>query len=96
MNYSYKACFEELSGIIVPYYEQNLDLADHKTMVAELAGIKGKLILSINDLPDIRGGMFRPFQISLVSRKYTIAKGKQTAGRELVISKYKICYAKNK
>jgi DNA adenine methylase len=71
----------------MPYYEHNLDLSDYKKMAAELAGIKGKFILSINDHPDIRE-VFRSFQINTVSLKYTVSKGKQTTGQELLVSNF--------
>jgi DNA adenine methylase len=70
-----------------PFYEHNLEMADYKRMAAVLAGIKCKFILSINDHPDIRK-VFGSFPINPVSLKYTVAKGKQTTGRELLVTNY--------
>jgi DNA adenine methylase len=70
-----------------PFYEHNLELADYKKMAAELAGIKGKFILSINDHPDILE-VFGSFRINPVSLKYTVARRKQTNGRELLVSNF--------
>jgi hypothetical protein len=43
--------------------------------------------LSINEHPDIRE-VFREFKVQLVSSKYTVSKGKQIKGRELVVTNY--------
>jgi len=70
-----------------PFYEHNLELSDYQRMADVLAGIKSRFILSINDHPDIRE-VFRLFQINPVSLKYTVARGKQTNGRELLVSNF--------
>ena len=56
-------------------------------MATVLAGIESRFILSINDHPDIRE-VFNGFGIKPVSLKYTVSKGKQTTGRELVITNF--------
>jgi DNA adenine methylase len=49
-----------------------------------LAGLKGKFILSINDLPEMREG-FKQFKIKSVSLKYTVNKNQGKEGNELLI-----------
>lgn len=71
----------------VPYYTQNMDLKDYREMAKILAGIKSSFILSINDVPEIRE-IFKAFKIKPVELKYSVSKGKQTQGRELLISNY--------
>ncbi|BBO78587.1 restriction endonuclease subunit M [Desulfosarcina widdelii] len=70
-----------------PFYAHNLDLADFQRMAEVLAGIKSKFILSINDHPDIRE-VFGEFKVRPISLKYTVSKGKQIKGRELVVTNY--------
>ena len=64
-----------------------MTLSDYQKMAAVLAGIKSQFILSINDYPEIRKA-FKDFKIKPVQLKYTISKGKQTTGRELLITNY--------
>ena len=60
--------------------------ADFERMAAQLRGIQGRFVLSINDVPEIRE-TFAGFEIEAVETTYTIAKGAAQAGRrELVIS----------
>ena len=70
-----------------PFYAHNLELADYKRMAEVLAGIKSRFILSINDHPEIRE-VFKGFKIKPVSLKYTVSKGKQSLGKELVVTNY--------
>lgn len=70
-----------------PYYEHNLKLQDFKEMAALLSGIKANFILSINDHKDMRQ-VFKAFDIKPVSLKYTVAKGRQSVGKELLITNY--------
>ncbi|WP_170302213.1 DNA adenine methylase [Desulfosarcina widdelii] len=67
-----------------PFYAHNLKLEDFQLMAEVLAGIKSKFILSINDHPDIRD-VFKEFKIRPVSLKYTVSKGRQMKGKELVV-----------
>lgn len=46
---------------------------DFQKLAAQLAGIKGKFILSLNDTPGVRE-VFADFQIEAVKTKYTIAR----------------------
>lgn len=55
-----------------------------------LAGIKGKFILSINDVPEIRQ-LFRSFSIEVVSTTYTAAGAdKRVKVGELLITNYEV------
>ena len=60
---------------------------EFELMAAQLSGIKGRFILSINDRPEVRA-LFAGFKIEPVKVRYTIGtarKGRQKAG-ELIIS----------
>lgn len=70
-----------------PFYKHNMELTDYKQMAAILAKLKGYFILSINDFPEIRG-IFNGFNIKAVKLNYSVAKDKQTVGRELLITNY--------
>ncbi|MBW2591856.1 MAG: DNA adenine methylase [Deltaproteobacteria bacterium] len=70
-----------------PYYQHNMDLKDYKEMAKILGGIKAKFILSINDHPEMRNA-FKRFKIKPVTLKYSVAKEKQTTGKELLITNY--------
>lgn len=56
-----------------------------ETMAARLAKLKGRFILSINDVPAVRT-TFAGFQMEEVGLRYSVGGGKGTAARELVIS----------
>jgi len=70
-----------------PYYEHNLNLKDYQEMAQILAGIKASFILSLNDHPDIRD-TFQNFNIKPVELKYSASRGKQTQGKELLITNF--------
>jgi DNA adenine methylase len=70
-----------------PFYAHNLQLTDYERMATILSGIRSRFILSINDHPDIRK-ICKGFEIKPVSLKYTVSQGKQTTGRELLISNF--------
>ena len=61
------------------------DRADYAQMADVLRGLQGRFILSINDVPQIRNA-FSGFTIRPVRLSYTVAKGKTTAARELIIT----------
>ena len=70
-----------------PVYKHNLELEDYQEMAKILSDIKGKFILSINDLPEMREA-FGGFKIKPVTLNYSIAKETSTAGKELLISNF--------
>lgn len=71
----------------LPYYQHNLKLEDYQKMAQTLSDIKSEFILSLNDHPDIRE-TFKGFNIKPVELKYSVSKGKQTIGRELLITNF--------
>jgi DNA adenine methylase len=64
-----------------------MELNDFQNMASIMTGIKSQFILSINDHPDIRD-VFGSFEIKPVSLNYTVARGKQTKGREFIITNF--------
>lgn len=61
---------------------------DFETLSAQLAGIKGKFIMSINDVSEIRQ-LFKAFRIETVQTSYTAAGGdKRKKVSELLIRNY--------
>ncbi len=63
--------------------------ADFAEMAAQLAGISGRFLLSINDRPEIRE-IFGGFRLEPVTLKYSVAKAGATQAQELCISNYEI------
>jgi len=55
-------------------------------MAKRLRGLKGRFLLSINDVPEIRH-MFGSFEVEEVSLVYTVSSGKRVPARELIISR---------
>jgi DNA adenine methylase len=59
---------------------------DFERLADQLAGIKGRFLLSINDVPEVRR-IFGRFKIKPVSTTYTVhGRGRSSAARELLIS----------
>ncbi len=58
--------------------------ADFQRMADVLAGIEGRFILSINDVPEIRE-MYSGFHFDEARLKYTASAGAATDARELII-----------
>ena len=58
--------------------------ADFARLADALAGLKGRFILSLNDVPEVRE-VFGRFDMAAEAHTWGIAQG-QTAARELVIS----------
>lgn len=67
-----------------PFYKHNLELQDYSDMASTLNGIKGKFILSINDLPEMRE-VFANFKIEPVRLRYTCGKNNNATGNELLV-----------
>lgn len=66
-------------------YGKNLfDRAAFQAMAEQLAAIKGRFVLSINDVPAIRASFAR-FQIEEAALRYSVSGGVGTAARELII-----------
>lgn len=63
--------------------------ADFTTLRDQLAKVKGKWLVSINDVPEIRT-LFKGYQIKRVATKYSISSGKSQQVHELLIANYPI------
>ncbi|WP_334130174.1 DNA adenine methylase [Sneathiella sp.] len=75
-----------------PYYGCESDYGkdvfhrnDFECLAEILGGIKGRFILSLNDLPEVRS-IFSGFDIETVETTYTIAKGGSKKVGEVIIS----------
>lgn len=67
-------------------YGKNIFSKDDFTKLASiLKEIKGKFILSINDVPEVRK-IFKPFYIMEVNTKYSLAQTGVKSVKELLIS----------
>ncbi len=69
-------------------YRYNLAPADFEQLAERLATIRGKFVLSLNDVPEVRT-LFQNFQISEVDLPYTSQKASGRRYRELVITNFK-------
>ena len=58
---------------------------DFAALADRLRRLKGRFILSINDVPGVRAA-FSGFKVAPVSLTYTVTSGKGTPARELIIS----------
>lgn len=68
------------------YYGKELFSRDqYEVMAGRLAQVKGRFILSINDVPEIRN-IFSGFTIEEVALTYTAVGGNGRAAKELIIS----------
>ncbi|MDF1717834.1 MAG: DNA adenine methylase [Antarcticimicrobium sp.] len=63
------------------------DRSQFQTMAEQLAGIRGRFILSINDRPEIRE-IFSGFEMEEVRLKYSVAAGGSTEAAELIIANF--------
>lgn len=65
--------------------------ADFDALAARLAGIEGRFVMSINDVPEIRA-RFAAFEMLELSTTYTIGKQTTSRGerRELLVSNFRI------
>lgn len=61
--------------------------ADFELLAAQLGGIKGTFLLSLNDTPGVRE-TFKGFSIEAVTTKYTCSNGKNVVAGELLIRNY--------
>jgi DNA adenine methylase len=59
--------------------------ADFTALADRLRRLKGRFILSINDLPDVRE-VFSGFKLAPVSLTYTVTGGEGTPAKELIIT----------
>ncbi len=72
------------------YYGKNMFAkADFERLRDLLSDAKGKWIVSINDVPEIRA-LFRGFEIKPVATNYSVSAGKRQAVTELLIANFKM------
>ncbi|MEX5601113.1 hypothetical protein [Pseudophaeobacter sp. C1-32P7] len=60
-----------------------------QAMADQLAGIRGKIILSINDGPEVRE-IFPAFRFDEVALKYIVSSGGATDAAELITSNFEL------
>jgi DNA adenine methylase len=68
-------------------YRYNLDPEDFTKMAEILAGLKGKFVLSLNDLPEVRT-LFKRFKMQTVDLHYTAQKIAGRRHSELLIRNF--------
>jgi len=70
-------------------YRHNLEEADFATLAERLREIKGKFVLSLNDVPDVRK-LFHNFYIQGVELHYTSQKAAGQRYKEVIITNFKV------
>lgn len=70
-----------------PYYRHNLEEKDYVEMAERLAKLKGKFLLSLNDVPEIRR-IFADFNIKTLEMTYSSQRISGKKYQELLISNY--------
>ena len=75
-----------------PYYEirlyrYNLEPDDFRQMAGRLAKLKGKFVLSLNDVPEVRA-LFKAFHVQGIETAYTAQKIAGRRYRELLIKNF--------
>jgi len=76
-------------GCETDYGQDVFGREDFERLAAQLAGIKGKFLLSLNDTPGVRE-VFGGFAMCGVDTTYTVAKGSASKAGELLISNFPI------
>jgi len=70
-------------------YRHNLEGSDFVTLAERLGELKGKFVLSLNDVPDVRK-LFRDFYIQGVELHYTSQKAAGQRYKEVIITNFKV------
>jgi DNA adenine methylase len=68
-------------------YNHNLEHQDFVAMTERLSGIKGKFILSLNDVPEVRS-LFKKFKLHTVDIHYTAQKTPGKRFKEMLIRNF--------
>lgn len=68
-------------------YRHNLVAADFETMAARLAALKGKFVLSLNDVPEVRA-IFKDFKIRGIEIHYTARNVVGRRYKEVLITNF--------
>lgn len=74
-------------GCETDYGQDVFGRPDFERLATQLAGIKGKFLLSINDTPGVRA-TFAGFRMADVTTTYTVGAGGSTRAAELIISNF--------
>ena len=76
-------------GLRGDYGKTLFERADFERQAAQLGGLKGRFLMSINDGPQIRE-TFAEFHMSEVATTYSVSKSKEARGAraELLISNF--------
>lgn len=72
-------------GCETDYGQDVFGRGDFERLAAQLAGIRGTFLMSINDTPGVRE-TFAAFHLREVTTTYTISKGASTKAAELIVS----------
>jgi DNA adenine methylase len=70
-----------------PFYKFNFEEKDYVEMAEQLKGLKGKFLLSLNDVPEVRR-IFADFTIKTLEMTYSAQKKIGKKYQELLISNY--------
>lgn len=73
-------------GCETDYGKNMFERADFASLADQLAGIKGRFLLSINDTPEIRA-IFSGFDVEAVETTYSVGKEKTKKAGELIVSR---------
>jgi len=71
----------------VKLYRYNLEPDDFRAMAERLGALKGKFVLSLNDVPEVRT-IFKAFRLRSIETAYTAQKIAGRRFRELLITNY--------
>ena len=71
----------------IKLYRHNLEAADFETMAKRLAGIQGKFVLSLNDVPEVRR-IFKRFKFREIDIHYTAQKIAGRRYKEVLITNF--------
>ncbi len=72
-----------------PYYKFNFEEKDYVQMAARLSRLKGKFLLSLNDVPEIRR-IFASFRIRTLEMTYSSQRKAGKRYQELLIANYQL------
>ena len=72
-----------------PYYKFNFAERDYIELAARLSALKGKFLLSLNDVPEIRR-IFGAFNMKILPMTYSSQRKAGKQYQELLISNYRL------
>ncbi|WP_294257242.1 DNA adenine methylase [uncultured Sphingomonas sp.] len=77
-------------GCETDYGQDLFGREDFERLAAQLAGVKGKFLLSLNDTPGVRE-VFGAFGMTPIETTYTVSRGNASKAGELLIANFAIC-----